>query len=168
MEDRYQGRVQTALEFAYTIDEFDDLVDPGHLYDCCLGPEPSAFVLKKIAREEKSMFNFTFSSIISLFFIRAWLSDFCFVEMATKYSKYKYASVKSLKNEPLSQPTPRLKKCKLDKGKNETPAPLSLFGTPSSPTPSLEMITFTPPTTGSKGKGKAGKSVWEDPATALG
>ena len=57
LEDRYQGRVQAALEFALTIDNFDDLVDPRHLYDCCLGPEPSAFVLKKIAREGKSTFN---------------------------------------------------------------------------------------------------------------
>nr|POE75827.1 hypothetical protein CFP56_05097 [Quercus suber] len=30
------------------------------------------------------------------------------------------------------------------------------------------MMTFTPPTTRSKGKGKVGKSVWEDLATALG
>jgi len=29
-------------------------------------------------------------------------------------------------------------------------------------------MTFTPPTTRSKGKGKVGKSVWEDPTTALG
>ena len=56
-EDCYQGRVQAALEFALTIKDFDDLVDPRHLYDCCLKPEPSAFMLKKIAREEKNMFN---------------------------------------------------------------------------------------------------------------
>lgn len=88
--------------------------------------------------------------------------------MATRYSKDKYARVKNLKNEPLSLLTPKSKKCKLDEGKDETPTPLSLFGTPSSPTPSLEMMTFTPPTTHSKGKGKVGKSVWEDPATTLG
>ena len=57
MEDHYQGRVQAALEFALTIDNFDDLVDPRHLYDCCLGPETFAFVLKKIARERKSVLN---------------------------------------------------------------------------------------------------------------
>ena len=93
---------------------------------------------------------------------------FCFVEMATRYSKDKYARVKSLKNKPLSQLIPRLKKRKLDEGKDKTAAPLSLFGTPSSPTPSLEMMTFTPPTICSKGKGKVGKSVWEDPSTTLG
>ena len=77
--------------------------------------------------------------------------------MATRYSKDKYARAKSLKNEPLSQLTPGSKKRKLDKGKDETPSPLSLFGTPSSPTNSLEMMTFIPPTTRSKGKGKVGK-----------
>ncbi|KAL0011662.1 hypothetical protein SO802_006770 [Lithocarpus litseifolius] len=88
--------------------------------------------------------------------------------MATRYSKDKYARVKSLKNEPLSQVTPGPKKHKLDEGKDETPTPLSLFGTPCSPTPSLKMMTFTPPTTRSKGKDKVGKSIWEDPSTALG
>ena len=88
--------------------------------------------------------------------------------MATRYNKNKYARVKSLKNEPLSLLTPGSKKRKLDEGKDETPAPLSFFGTSSSSTPSLEMVTFTPPTTHSKGKGKVGNSVWEDPTTALG
>ena len=64
MEDRYQGRVQATLEFAFTIEDFDDLVDPHHLYDCCLGSEPSVFVLKKIVprREEyvKLLFPFFF------------------------------------------------------------------------------------------------------------
>ena len=49
-----------------------------------------------------------------------------------------------------------------------TPAPLSLFVTQSSPTPFLEMMTFRPLTTRSKGKAKVGRSVWEDPATTLG
>ena len=77
-KDRYQGKVQTTLEFAFTIEDFDDLVDLCHLYDCCLGPKPLAFVLKKITREEKSMFNFTFSSLIPLFFIGTLFSNFLF------------------------------------------------------------------------------------------
>ena len=72
--------------------------------------------------------------------------------MATKYNKDKYAHVKILKNESLPLFTPRSKKHKLDEGKDETFAPLSLFGTLSSPTPSLEMMTFTSPTTRSKEK----------------
>jgi len=78
VEDYYQGRVQITLEFALTIEDFHDLVDPRHLYDYCLGPKPSAFLLEKIAQEEKSMFNFTFSSLIPLFFIGTWFSDFLF------------------------------------------------------------------------------------------
>ena len=42
--------------------------------------------------------------------------------MATRYSKDKYACIKSLKNEPLSHITPRSKKHKMDEGKNETVA----------------------------------------------
>lgn len=76
--------------------------------------------------------------------------------------------MKGLKNQPLSLLTPGSKKRKLDKGKDETPTSLSLFRTPSSSTPSLEMMTFSPPTTRSKGKIKVGKSVWDDPAIALG
>lgn len=64
--------------------------------------------------------------------------------------------------------TARSKKCKLDKGKDETLAPLSLLHIPSSPMPSLEMMTFTPPTTCSKGKDKVGKSVCEYLATTFG
>nr|POF27429.1 hypothetical protein CFP56_64428 [Quercus suber] len=88
--------------------------------------------------------------------------------MATRYSKDKYAHVKNLKNEPLSLITPGSKKRKLDEGKNEIPTLQSLFRTRSSPTPSLEMMTFSPPTTRSKGKAKVGKSVWDDPAITLG
>ena len=86
--------------------------------------------------------------------------------MATKYSKDKYACVKSLKNEPLSLITPGSKKRKLDEGKDKTSALQSLFGTPSSLTPSLEMMTFNLLTT--RRKAKVGKSVWDDLATALG
>jgi len=68
LEDLYQGRVQAALEIALTIEDFDDLVDPHHLYNCCLGLEPSAFVLKKIAGEEKSMLNLS-SLLLFPFFL---------------------------------------------------------------------------------------------------
>ena len=67
----------------------------------------------------------------------------------------------------MSQLTLRSMKRKLDEGKDETPAPLSLFGTLFSPTPSLKMMTSTPPITHSNGKGKVGKSVYEDPSMVL-
>ena len=85
-----------------------------------------------------------------------------FAEMATRYSKDKYARVKNLKNEPLSLITPGSKKRKLDEGKDKTLAIQSLFLTPFSPTPSLEMKTFSLSITRSKRKAKVGKSVWDD------
>ena len=95
-------------------------------------------------------------------------TNLLFAEMATRYSKDKYVGVKNLKNEPLSLITPGSKKRKLDERKDETPALQSLFRTPSSPTPSLKMMTFNPPTTRSKRKAKFGKSVWDDLVTTLG
>ena len=77
LEERYQGRGQASPKFVLTIDDFDDLVNPFHLYECCLGPEPSAFVLKKIAREEKSRFDLNFF-LISPFFVRAKFSNLLF------------------------------------------------------------------------------------------
>ena len=148
-----------------TVDNFDELVDPRRLYECCLGPEPFAYVLKKIAQEEKSSFLILRPF---LFFLIEFHPTSLPAEMATRYSKDKYARVKNLKGEPLSHITPGSKRHKLDEGKDKTPTPLSLFDTLSSPTPSLEMMTFSPPTTRSKGKAKVGKSVWDDPATALG
>ena len=56
LEEHYQGRIKAALEFALTVDDFDELVDSHHLYECCLGPKLSIYVLKKIAQEEKSRF----------------------------------------------------------------------------------------------------------------
>ena len=166
LEEHYQGRIKATLKFAFRIDDFDELIDPRHLYECCLGLEPFAYVLKKIAQEEKSWF-LILCSFLS-FLIDFHPSNLLFAEMASRYSKDKYAHVKSLKNEPLSHITPGSKKCKLDEGKDETSILKSLFGTPSSPTPSLEMMTFSPLTMRSKKKAKIGKSVWDDPGTTLG
>ena len=54
LEDQYRHRVRATLAYAREIEDFDDLVDPHHLYDCCLGPEPSKYILEKIHQEEKS------------------------------------------------------------------------------------------------------------------
>ena len=162
LEEHYQGRIEAALEFALTIDNFVELVDPRRLYECCLGPKPSAYVLKEIALQSRILV------LSCLYLIDFHPTNLLFAEMATRYNKDKYARVKNLKNEPLSLITPGSKKRKLDEGKNETPALQSLFCTPCSPTPSLKMITFNPPITRSKGKAKVGKSVWDDPTTTLG
>ena len=167
LESRYQSRVKAALEFARRIDDFDDLVDPCHLYDHCLGPEPSRYVLKYFEKRKVRIPSFSF------FFLFFWFICLCFLHLflillATRYSKDKYAHVKGMKNEPLSQLAIETKKRKLNKEKGETTTSPIIYTAPSSPIPSLEMVTFSPPTTRSKGKSKIGKRIWKDPATALG
>lgn len=88
--------------------------------------------------------------------------------MATRYSKEKYARIRGLKNEPLSKLATDSKKRKLGEENGETATLPPIQITPSSSTPSLEVTTFTPLTTPSKGKGKAGRSVWDDLVTTLG
>ena len=87
---------------------------------------------------------------------------------AKGYSKEKYACIKNLKNEPLSNLTADSKKRKLGDEKSEAAALPHVHIAFSSPTPSLEVTSFSPPTTCAKGKGKVGRSVWNDPATAMG
>lgn len=88
--------------------------------------------------------------------------------MATRYSKDKYAHIRGLKNEPVSNLATDSKKRKLGEEKGETAVLPSIQIVPSSPTPSLDVIAFTPFTTRSKGKGKAGRSVWDHPAITIG
>ena len=54
LEGQFVERVQKALKYASSIDDFDELVDPRTLARLCLGSEPSLFVLHAICREEKS------------------------------------------------------------------------------------------------------------------
>nr|POE64215.1 hypothetical protein CFP56_58945 [Quercus suber] len=107
LESCYQSQVEAALEFACGIDNFNDLVDPRCLYNHCLGPKASRYMLRKILREEKTIDT---------------------------------------------------KKRKLNKEKGETTTSPIICTVPFSPTPSLEMVTFSPPTTHSKGKSKIGKT----------
>nr|POE76879.1 hypothetical protein CFP56_26277 [Quercus suber] len=88
--------------------------------------------------------------------------------MATRYCKEKYARIKNLKNEPLSNLTADSNKRKLSNEKVETIALPLVHTTLSTPTPSLEVTAFTPLTTRVKGKGKVGRSVWDNLATAMG
>nr|POE85055.1 hypothetical protein CFP56_40540 [Quercus suber] len=74
--------------------------------------------------------------------------------MATRYSKEKYAHIKNLKNEPLSNLTVDSKKRKLGDEKSEAIALPPIHIAPSSPTPSLEVTGFSPLTIHAKGKGK--------------
>ena len=60
------------------------------------------------------------------------------------------------------------KKEKLGDKKGDTMVLPSVQIASSSITPSLEVTAFTPPTIRSKGKGKVGKSVWDNLGTTLG
>ena len=79
--------------------------------------------------------------------------------MATRYSKEKYACIKGMKNEPLSQLAEDPKRQKLHDEKGDMVISSSIQIIPSSLTPSLEDTTSTPLTTHSKGKSKAEKNV---------
>jgi len=53
LKSKYKQHVEVAIEYAKSIDDFDDLVDPRTLALYCLGPEPSTYVLCTIEKEEK-------------------------------------------------------------------------------------------------------------------
>ena len=73
-----------------------------------------------------------------------------------------------MKKEPLSNLATDSKKRKLGEETGETVVLPPIHVAPSSPILSLEVTAFTPPTTCAKGKGKARRSVWDDPAIAMG
>ena len=54
LEGRFEEHVRAAIEYASTIDDFDDLVDPWTLAQHYLELEPSPYVLRAICHEEKS------------------------------------------------------------------------------------------------------------------
>ena len=53
LESQFEERVQEAIKYARTIDNFDELVDPRTLARHCLGPEPSLYVFQAIDREQR-------------------------------------------------------------------------------------------------------------------
>ena len=53
LKSKYQGRVEKAIEYANSIESWEDLVDPRMLAFYCLGPDPSPYVLRNINIEEK-------------------------------------------------------------------------------------------------------------------
>ena len=48
LESEFEERVQVAIKYARTIDDFDELIDPRTLARHCLGPEPSLYVLSTL------------------------------------------------------------------------------------------------------------------------
>ena len=53
LESKFDKRVQAAVKYARTIEDFNELIDPRTLARHCLGPEPSLYVLSALDREEK-------------------------------------------------------------------------------------------------------------------
>ena len=53
LESWFEGRVQEAIKYASTIEDFDELVDLRTLARHCLGPEPSFYILRAIGQEER-------------------------------------------------------------------------------------------------------------------
>ena len=66
LKSRYKNHVKSATDYAKTIKDFDELVNPRTLARHFLGPQPSPYVLRIIAREEKSKF-LLFSALVVLF-----------------------------------------------------------------------------------------------------
>ena len=53
LESEFDERVQVAVQYARTIENFNELIDPRTLARHCLGPEPSFYVLSAFDWEEK-------------------------------------------------------------------------------------------------------------------
>ena len=53
LKSRYNERVEKAIEYALTIESWDNLVDPRTLAFYNLGPDPSSYVLHTLIIEEK-------------------------------------------------------------------------------------------------------------------
>ena len=110
LKSRYKQCIEVAIEYTKSIDDFNDLVNPRTLAMYCLGPEPSAYVLRTIEREEKKskylvrhyhplllLFFFFFNKYFFLFFFFFFL-----VGMTMNFNQDMYAKMRSKKNEPLS------------------------------------------------------------------
>ncbi|KAK9997517.1 hypothetical protein SO802_022203 [Lithocarpus litseifolius] len=78
LKNKYKECVEKTIEYARTIEDFDDLVDTQTLAFHFLGPDPSAFVFRNIEIEEKKK------------------------RMTTKLNQSMYAKMRGKKKEPLS------------------------------------------------------------------
>ena len=65
VESRYKQCFKATIEYAKSIDDFDDLVDPRTLALYYLGPVPSIYVLHTIEREKKKSKHFIFNKLRS-------------------------------------------------------------------------------------------------------
>ena len=172
LEGKFKERVQEAIKYASTTDDFDELVDPRTLARHCLGPEPSDYVLRMIDREEKKrelseLFYVRSSFLLFLGFNFTLLS----AEMTTKFNKEMYAKIKGKKNEPLFaigqiklRITDKDKEKKMVERVSSTPALDLDKGQAASLGASVEEVVHPSKKrkNGDNEKEKVGSSVWED------
>ena len=96
LEDKFKERVQEAIKYVSTIDDFDELVDPRTLARQCLGSKPLDYVLHAIDREQKKC---ELSYVrLSLFLFLGTNFSLPGAEMTTKFNKEMYTKIKGKKN----------------------------------------------------------------------
>ncbi|XP_050260106.1 uncharacterized protein LOC126705254 [Quercus robur] len=142
LEARFAKRVQAALEYARTIEDFGELIDPRTLARHCLGPEPSLYVLKMTSKFNK--------------------------EMYAKIKGKKNEPLSSIGQKRL-RITDREKEKEVVERGSSTPTLDLDEGLLASPGVSIEEVArpSKKQKAASKGKGKADASVWSDAGTAM-
>lgn len=169
MKSKYKGRIKDTSDYAKTIDDFDKLIDPQTLARHFLGPDPFPYILRAIAREEKSKFL-----VLAYLFLCEFGADISFMaflaKMTTKFNQEMYAKLRARKNEPLSsigQKQPRVAKEVV-----ETTASTPIASDPkvASPVVTIEGITPRPKRAhgSDKRKSKIDSNVWDNAATSMG
>lgn len=68
LKSRYKSCVKSTIEYAGTIDDFDELIDPRTLAHHFLGPKSSPYLLCTIAREKKCKYS-SFSALVFLLLV---------------------------------------------------------------------------------------------------
>ena len=68
LKSKYKSHVKSATEYTGTIDDVDKLINPKMLAHRFLGPEPSPYVLRIIAKEEKSKYS-SFRTLVFLLLV---------------------------------------------------------------------------------------------------
>ena len=106
LESEFDERVQAAIQYARTIEDFNELIDPCTHTRHSLRLEPSLYVLSALDQEEKKRklpwYPGRFSSQpFSPFFLFELLVFFG-AEMTSKFNKEMYKKIREKKNEPLS------------------------------------------------------------------
>ena len=175
---------QAAVEYARTIEDFDELNDPCTLTRHYLGPEFSLYVLNTLDREEKKCklplyirwppFFFFFFFLFFEFLV------FFGAKMTSKFNKEMYKKIREKKNKPLSSIGQRKlrftdkekekerEKEIVEKGSSTLVLELE-EGQAASPSVSIEEVVrpLKKQKVESKGKEKVGSSVWSDAEAAM-